>query len=365
MKKKAVVLAVIFFMAVLAGCGQGNGDQIQYPVIEEIPTEQSDAEESGTGQSGTEESLQGEQQNEPKQENQEAETDQKDIEFGFANLSDWLFMFSSGAGAWSTELSINSDGSFQGLYNDSNMGESGEGYPDGTRYSCSFKGKFDNLEKVDEFTFKMKLISLTFAKEPGTEELADHVRYVYSTAYGLDSGEEFYLYLPGAELAKLPEEYRRWVGYYDLETVAETKLPFYGLYNINMENGFSSYVYEKQSLSERIAEMISYAEERDAELTAKLQEDVTQLDMNETSAELLQNWDDTLNNVWRLLESELDETKMESLRVEEREWIIQKEEQVKTAGQGCEGGSMQSMIESMKAAELTKERVYELEEYAD
>lgn len=365
MKRKAVVLAAIFIMMVSAGCGQENDNQMQFPAIEKIPTEKSGTEQSDTEKSGAEESLQGQQQDELKQENQDTGTYQQDTEFCFADLSDRLFMFSSGAGAWSTELSINSDGSFQGLYNDSDMGDSGEGYPGGTRYSCNFKGRFDNLEKVDEFTFKMKLVSLTFEQEPGTEELADDVRYVYSTAYGLDGGEEFYLYLPGAELAQLPEEYRGWVGYYNLETAAETKLPFYGLYNINMENGFSSFVYERKSLSESIAEMISYAEERDAELEAKLQGDVTQLDMNETGAELLRNWDDTLNNVWRLLESELDESKMEALRKEERNWISQKEEQVKAAGQECEGGSMQSLAESMKAAELTKERVYELEKYAD
>ena len=361
MKKKVFLIIGILFLAFSAGCGKAEDSQISYPVIEKIP------EDNSTGDQSPEEHLQEEQHGEQQSEAQKSETQLEEgteTEFSFADVSDRLFTFSSGVGAWDTELFINNDGSFEGLFHDSDMGDSGEGYPEGTRYICSFKGRFESLERVDEFTFKIKLVSLEFEEEPGKEELADDVRYIYSTAYGLDGGEEFYLYLPGAKLAQLPEEYRRWVGYYDLESTAETELPFYGLYNINEENGFSSCEYEKPSLSERIAEEISYAEKRGAELETKLQEASTQLDMNTTSAELLKTWDDALNTVWRMLESELDDAKMEVLRTEERNWIAHKDEQVKAAGQEYEGGSMRPMVESMKAVELTKERVYELAEYA-
>ena len=374
MKRKAVLVLTIFIAALSAGCGKADDSQIPYPVIEKIPIDESSEEPSAQGQpaegqqSAEEQYLQEELQKEQQPEVSKSETqphEGTEAEFSFADVSDRLFSFSSGAGAWSTSLFINSDGSFEGLYNDSDMGDSGEGYPGGTRYSCSFKGRFDSLERVDEFTYKMRLASLEFEQEPGREELADDVRYIYSTAYGLDGGEEFYLYLPGAELAKLPEEYRRWVGYYNLEEISETKLPFYGLYNINEENGFSSCKYERPGFSKRIAEEISYAEERYAELEAKLQEANTQLDMNVTSGEMFQVWDDTLNAVWKLLESELDGAGMETLRAEEKNWISYKEEQVKAAGQEYEGGSMQPLAESMKAVELTRERVYELAKYAE
>lgn len=366
MKGKVILAAIIFSLVLISGCGKADDSQISYPVIEKIPEEESKAEQSPEEQS-TEDDSQERQQSAQQSEAQSSEIQQEEgteAEFSFADVSDRLFSFSSGAGAWSTELFINSDGSFEGLFHDSDMGDAGEAYPGGTRYICNFKGRFDSLERVDAFTYKMKLAALEFEQEPGKEELADDVLYIYSTAYGIDDGEEFYLYLPGAKLAELPEEYRRWVGYYNLEDAAETELPFYGLYNISAENGFSSYEYEKPSLSERISEAISLAEEKEAELEAKLQEAVTQLDMNTISAEQFQNWDDTLNTVWRLLESELDDAKMEALRTEERNWIAQKDEQVKAVGQEHEGGSMQPMDEAMKAAELTKERVYELAGYA-
>ena len=285
-------------------------------------------------------------------------------EFGFEALEDRLFEFCSGAGAWSTELSINGDGTFEGIYHDSDMGDIGADYPNGTRYYCSFTGKFGNLEKVDEFTYKMKLVSLVYEDEPDKEEILDGIRYIYSGAYGLVGGTDFLLYLPGAKLADLPEGYRSWVGYYYLESVEETELPYYGLYNLNEENGFSSYVYEEQSLAERIAMEISFAEESVAELETQIQEASTQADMNEAGAELYRTWDDTLNIVWKLLESELDAETMETLRVEERNWIAVKDEAVKAAGKEFADSSLQPMAESMKAAELTKERVYELAEYA-
>ena len=105
-------------------------------------------------------------------------------------------------------------------------------------------------------------------------------------------------------------------------------------------------------------------QEEEHALEKKLQESVTQLDMNTASQELFQNWDDTLNIVWKLLEAELDSTAMEALRAEEREWIAAKDAEVEAAGQAAAGGSVQSMDQSLRAAELTQKRVYELAEYA-
>lgn len=385
MRKKNILTAAILSMALLAGCQKEDEGQAQNPIIEEIHggslADDSSGEAAQGGESQGEESQGEISQGEVSPEEESPNTQQPEIqeseppqpastenaakaaEFNFAALSDRVFYFSSGVGAWSTELRINSDGTFKGNYHDADMGDSGDDYPNGTLYLCGFTGKFSNLEKVDEFTYKMKLASLEFDDEPEKEEIVDGVRQIYSTAYGLDDGKDFCLYLPGAKLSDLPEMYRSWVGYYSLENTTETELPFYGLYNIETGDGFSSTVYEEQSLSERIEMEISFAEEQDAELQAKLQEDTAQADMNATSAELFQVWDNTLNIVWKLLESELDDAVMDNLRTEERNWIAAKEAAVKSAGQKYEGGSMQSMEESIKAAELTKERVYELAKY--
>ena len=109
---------------------------------------------------------------------------------------------------------------------------------------------------------------------------------------------------------------------------------------------------------------ISYAEEQEKEIEKRQREAVTQLEMNLTAAEMYQLWDDTLNIVWGLLKTSLNEADMEVLREEERAWITSKDAEVKAAGQESEGGSIQPLLEATKAAELTKARVYELAEYA-
>lgn len=63
----------------------------------------------------------------------------------------------------------------------------------------------------------------------------------YSEPYGLDNAKEIYTFTPQAPLKELPEGFRDWVGYMDLSTVQEEHLPFYGLYNVETESGFSSY----------------------------------------------------------------------------------------------------------------------------
>ncbi len=178
-------------------------------------------------------------------------------------------------------------------------------------------------------------------------------------------GEEFYLYLPGSKLADLPQAYRDWVGYHNLEAVQEEELSFYGLYNVNGELGFSSSVYEEQSLSERIAMEISFAEELEMDRDSRIQNADTQQEMNQIAAEGYQKWDETLNIVWKLLEANLSEEEMEALRIEEKEWIASKDAEVRAAGLENEGGSLQPLLEATKAEELTKARVYELAKYAE
>ncbi len=382
MKKRIFLAAVILVMTCVSACGKGEegqeGASISEPLTEELSSEEGAPAEAGEDNSG-EEAAEGEGQSQQKEtENtgaQQAEggetqgkADGVGSEFGFEKLSGWVFYFSSGAGAWYTELSISGDGTFKGHYQDADMGDTGEGYPGGTLYYSDFTGRFEQLEKIDEFTYKMQLTDLDFERQPEQEEIIDEILYVYSTAYGVDGGDEFYLYLPGAKVADLPEEYRQWVGYYNLEAVTETELSFYGLYNIKEQNGFSSNLYEEDSLSgslsERIAAEIHDAEERDEELEAKAREAVTQTDMNLAEAEILKNWDDTLNTVWGMLMSELDAKTAEALKKEELAWIAAKDAEVAEAGKECEGGSIQPLIEASMAAELTRERVYELAKYA-
>lgn len=377
-KRMMLLLLAVMVMFLMVSCGKTAEDSTHLltdlKTVEDESEEGQDGEdflgdpavgnssEETTSQQGpSEEERQSSEGMEPAESTEEQGDAQE--EFQFSDLSDRVFYFSSGAGAWFTELRIKGDGSFEGHYQDADMGDAGDDYPNGTLYYCDFYGNFDQLEKVDDLTYRMKLSCISFRQEPEQEEIIDGVRYIYSAAYGLD-GEDFYLYLPDSKVADLPQSFREWVGYYNLEAVQEEKLNFYGLYNVQGEQGFSSNVYVEQSLSERIAMEISIAGEREKEVEKKQEEAVTQLEMNETAKEMYQLWDDTLNVVWKLLESDLNESDMEILRKEEKEWIASRDAEVQAAGLENEGGSLQPLLEAMKAAELTRARVYELAEYA-
>ncbi len=114
-----------------------------------------------------------------------------------------------------------------------------------------------------------------------------------------------------------------------------------------------------------VQKALEEAESKASDMQKKLQEDasLTQTDMNMLSYEIYQVWDDLLNELWGHLKTTLDDETMESLLEEQRAWITQKEEEVKQATEAFFGGSLVPLVANQKAAELTKERVYELAAY--
>lgn len=148
----------------------------------------------------------------------------------FATLPE-CFLFSSGAGAWRTELHLNTDGSFEGEYTDSNMGS-------GELLYCNFSGQFSEPEQVSEFVWSVTVEALELEDTPGetTYVKADNLNRIASTPYGLENAKEVLIYLPGAAAEDLPEMFRSWT-----HAPSEGTLDFYGLYNVEEALGFSGY----------------------------------------------------------------------------------------------------------------------------
>ena len=149
------------------------------------------------------------------------------------------FIFSSGVGAWYTSLTMGEDGPFVGEYHDSDMGDTGEGYPDGTVYGCLFHGRFEETEQIDEYSWKLKVAELALDDGQVPEAIEDGIRYITSDPYGLQEAKEMVLYLPGTPVDKLPEDFMPWS--HLPETDPEAKVtPFFSLWNETDQTGFIS-----------------------------------------------------------------------------------------------------------------------------
>ena len=160
----------------------------------------------------------------------------------FKAMADWQFEFCSGVGAWGTDVTFREDGTFEGTFHDSNLGESGEGY-DATIYVSQFSGRLTNPVQTGETTWTASLEGLTYTEPEGKEEIAaegnEKIRYVFSKAYGLDPGDKVEIYLPGTPTETLPEEYMSWIGmthfmnYSGEDFIRDipADLPFCGIFN--------------------------------------------------------------------------------------------------------------------------------------
>lgn len=154
------------------------------------------------------------------------------------------FVFSSGAGAWRTVIVLNQDGSFNGAYLDSDMGDRGNDYPKGTHYICDFSGQFDNISQIDSHTYSMTLSKITAEKEKGEEWIEDGILNKYSEPYGMEDGTEYLLYTPDTKIAEVPEEFLKWYpgwNFVDEDGNHSDTLSCYGIYNIKMGYGFFVY----------------------------------------------------------------------------------------------------------------------------
>lgn len=367
MRKKCMILILAGCMALsMYGCGNEKMQEDASAPAESIQAEtdvevSADSIKAETEQPG--DSIKTEAEPAADISEDASETEGKDVEdlFSFAEFKNLQFCFASGAGGWATMLTIDQDGSFLGEYFDGEMGDIGEDYPNGTMYQSNFSGQFSQPERVNDYTYSMRIREINYEEAAGSEEIIDGVRYCYSEAYGLEDAEEILIYLPGAPLEELPQEFRGWVGYYDLSDTEDTQLPFYALNNEVSQCGFSSY-----NIVDGVKEMVTAVQEQAVLLENSVQNDpLTQAEYNEKTKELYDLWDAALNRVWEVLKQTLDEDAMSALTVEEREWVAAKEQAVAEAGAEFEGGSIQPMIVNQKAAELTKARVYELLELLD
>lgn len=346
--KKGIYLSLLLTGMLLAGCQKaGTANEANTDSNDSANTERKEVTEAEG------------QKDDANEENAASDaTESEAADFSYASLRETEFLFASGAGAWGTTLTIGEDGSFQGLYTDSDN-DTGDGYPNGTMYYCKFSGQLGALTKVDNLTYTAALETISYENPVGEEACKDGVRYIYSEAYGLDQADTLTFYLPGTKRENLSEDCLSWVSQamVDENWNPVDVLNFVCLYNPAEEEAFYSY-----NIVDQFMDHLTSYEQQEQSYTDELQTLDSQGDMTENARNRFRLWDSALNEEWQILMNLLPEDEKESLRAEEWAWISSKEQAVEAAGAGAEGGSLQPMLEYDEAAELTKERVYQLKE---
>ncbi len=256
MNKKSITaiiaaIAVSMLMPALSGCGTVA------KALLKAGANKAQVEETSEDKEKEEETKKDSEKKTKKKKHKDKDKEKDDVELTedmyrcdpdevFAAMSDWSFVFSSGAGGWGTELYVNPDGSFSGVYHDSEMGDTDKGYPNGTVYECKFSGHFDDkIMAGGPLIYKLIIKDMDYEKKPGEEEIVDGIRYIYTEPYGLEGlvgDEDNFLFLDAGVVTQIfTEEELHWLsptgfGNYlgedwDYVTDVPEELPFAALFN--------------------------------------------------------------------------------------------------------------------------------------
>ncbi|MGO1685486.1 MAG: hypothetical protein ACTH0H_10880 [Brachybacterium sp.] len=121
-----------------------------------------------------------------------------------SELAGKSFVFSSGAGAWSTGYEMGADGTFTGEFSDSDMGA-------GIRHSAQFEGRLEVGERIDETTYALNLVEFTRTTPPSGQVEEDGYTIQYEpSVYGFDQCRDFRLLFPDTPTSSLNDDQRLW-----------------------------------------------------------------------------------------------------------------------------------------------------------
>ena len=132
------------------------------------------------------------------------------------------YTFASGAGNWYVTIDLKADGTFTGIYSDTNLGERGSGY-DYTTYYNEFSGSFDGPHSTGKYTYGTYVKNFTVKYNAGSSEIktteyGQKQLFIYSVPPGISSGDSFTLYLAGTPASSLPDNF----SWYTAQSVGDT-----------------------------------------------------------------------------------------------------------------------------------------------
>lgn len=124
------------------------------------------------------------------------------------------FTLSNGAGGWMTTLVLDNEGGIYGNFHDNEYGETNEKYENGTQYWNEYWGFFENIEKVNDYSYKMVLKDVATSQPTDVEDIDEEEKLRYVTTdkiTGVIDDTEYILYLPDTPVLELPDEVITWL----------------------------------------------------------------------------------------------------------------------------------------------------------
>ncbi len=149
---------------------------------------------------------------------------------------------------------IREDGSFDSLITSPDWGAQGTDYPQGTCYVTEIVGEFTNLERLNKTTYRMAVDRFEAPSQQGETYIIDGTRYIVETEKAIDTGDVFYLYLPGTPRSEFPQGLIDSVnnnGYYSMDDITPTT---YVLYRSEPEHNGYELVFIGEKDKEKIRE---------------------------------------------------------------------------------------------------------------
>lgn len=120
--------------------------------------------------------------------------------------------FASGSGGWGTTMTVASDGTFSGTYHDSDMGITGDDYPNGSVTISNFKGRFKDAKKNADGSYTMQCdkSALKIDGNIGDTYIKNGSKYTVADPYGIAPCSTFTVYPAGYDSSQLSEAIVGW-----------------------------------------------------------------------------------------------------------------------------------------------------------
>ena len=365
MKRKGLLIGVVLFGILLAGCKNTDKEAVPEETVtaSQETASMPESEEALTAEEGAsapDEASEGsgETMAEAEEAAKQEYTEYSDLTF--EDLSKRTFFFSSGAGAWAEEFTIEKDGFFQGIYHDADMGVADQDYPGGTLYLSSYSGHFTGLEKVDEYSYRMTLSDIAYKDEVDTEEIKDGVLYVYTDSYCLGGNDTFLVFLPGTPKSRFSEDVWSWL---QLENQSETELTMLAI--VDEKNDYGVFSFERMGPLEDARDNFEASKNIYDSYMQQASQGNSTREIKEYTILAYEVMDDCLNHIWQLIRYHVGEEQYQEILVRQRQWIREKEAKAAEVEEEWGGGTFAPIEATNAKAEMTIERCQELIQYLE